>query len=73
MSALFNFESFVRLVVLVICTSTYLNRKFPAFFSKKEGWHALLYKCCVVGSRLSPFVAILCLFFAVKRLVNFFI
>ncbi|ELA41235.1 uncharacterized protein VICG_01724, partial [Vittaforma corneae ATCC 50505] len=72
MSALFNFESFLRLAILMICTSTYLKRKFPTIFSKKNGWYSLLYKCCIIGERLSPFVGILCLFFGLKRLVNFF-
>lgn len=73
MFAILNFESFVRIALLIICTSTYLKRKFPSVFAKKEGWYSFLYKCSIIGERLSFYIAILCLFFGLKRLVKFFI
>jgi len=71
--SLFNFESLMRLVVLLICTTTYIRRKFPTAISKKDGWQFLLYKFAVIGTRLSPFVGMLCLFFGTKRLINIFV
>jgi hypothetical protein len=73
MSVLFSFESAVRVFVLFVCTSTYLKRKFPSFFTKKEGWQAIFYKSCVIGDRLSPYVASVCFIVGIKKLISFFI
>lgn len=73
MSALFNFESFLRLLILVICTSTYVKRKFPSFVTKREGISSVVYKCCVVGERLSPFVAGFCFLYSFQKFFRFFV
>lgn len=73
MSALFNFESFLRLAVLLVCTVTYLKRKFNSI-SKKDGWGGvILYRCSVIGERLSPYVGLICLIMGLKKLIGIFI
>ncbi|CAG7879640.1 unnamed protein product, partial [Brassica rapa] len=37
-SALFNFHSFLTVVLLVICTCTYLKMQFPAILEQKTGF-----------------------------------
>ncbi|PRQ16618.1 putative protein kish [Rosa chinensis] len=37
MSALFNFNSFLTVVLLVICTCTFLKMQFPALLEQKTG------------------------------------
>ncbi|CAA2976617.1 kish-like [Olea europaea subsp. europaea] len=43
MSALFNFHSFLTVVLLGICTCTYLKMQFPAVLEKRTGYVFLLY------------------------------
>uniref|UniRef100_A0A0D3G544 Protein kish n=1 Tax=Oryza barthii TaxID=65489 RepID=A0A0D3G544_9ORYZ len=38
MSALFNFNSFLTVVLLVICTCTYIKIQFPAILNDRTGW-----------------------------------
>ncbi|OAY84242.1 Protein kish-A [Ananas comosus] len=37
MSALFNFHSFLTVVLLVICTCTYIKMQFPTILDRKTG------------------------------------
>ncbi|KAF8666962.1 hypothetical protein HU200_053129 [Digitaria exilis] len=37
MSALFNFNSFLTVVLLVICTCTYIKMQFPAILNDRTG------------------------------------
>ncbi|GJN19645.1 hypothetical protein PR202_gb06941 [Eleusine coracana subsp. coracana] len=57
-SALFNFHSFVTVVLLLICTCTYLKMHFPSLLVKRTG--------CVFSLRIfcssDSFRVILCLF-----------
>ncbi|KAH0452859.1 hypothetical protein IEQ34_017183 [Dendrobium chrysotoxum] len=39
MSALFNFHSFLTVVLLVICTCTYIKMQFPAMLEQRTGAH----------------------------------
>jgi len=72
MSALFNFESVTRLALLFICSSTYLKRKFPNLTASKEGFGLIMHKATIIGDRLSPYVAIICLFMGIKKLIGVF-
>lgn len=72
MSALFNFTALLRALVLVICTSTYLKKKFPSLVSKDGKLGVITYKASIVGERLSPYVAILCFYFGVLKLFSIF-
>ncbi|XP_024986684.1 protein kish-like [Cynara cardunculus var. scolymus] len=60
MSALFNFHSFLTVVLLVICTCTFLKMQFPAILEQKTGFRGFFWKAARIGERLSPWVAAGC-------------
>ncbi|KAB2045796.1 hypothetical protein ES319_D01G186400v1 [Gossypium barbadense] len=45
MSALFNFHSFLTVVLLGICTCTFLKMQFPAILEQRTGWR-MMGGCC---------------------------
>ncbi|XP_062223468.1 uncharacterized protein LOC133922245 isoform X1 [Phragmites australis] len=59
-SALFNFHSFVTVVLLLICTCTYLKMHFPSLLIRRTGFRGFFWKAARIGERLSPWVAIGC-------------
>lgn len=61
MSALFNFQSFLTVVLLVICTCTYIKLHFPAVLEHRTGFRGFFWKAARIGERLSPWVAAGCL------------
>lgn len=74
MSALFNMDALVRFLVLSVCTVTYLKRQFPSLITKnKEGLYSVFHKFAVVGTRLSPFVAMFCLVLGLGKFISVFI
>ncbi|XP_056166159.1 uncharacterized protein LOC115671811 isoform X3 [Syzygium oleosum] len=44
MSALFNFHSFLTVVLLVICTCTYVKMHFPAILEQRTGFRGFFWK-----------------------------
>ncbi|CEL92672.1 unnamed protein product [Vitrella brassicaformis CCMP3155] len=69
MSALFDFKSLLQVIVLMICTCTYLKAQFPKLFTeKKEGFMGLLWKMARIGERLSPYVSACCFIMAITTL-----
>ncbi|RZC70878.1 hypothetical protein C5167_034037 [Papaver somniferum] len=44
MSALFNFHSFLSVVLLVICTCTYVKMQFPTILQQKTGFRGFFWK-----------------------------
>uniref|UniRef100_F6HG78 Protein kish n=2 Tax=Vitis vinifera TaxID=29760 RepID=F6HG78_VITVI len=60
MSALFNFHSFLTVVLLGICTCTYLKMQFPAILEHRTGFRGFFWKAARIGERLSPWVAVGC-------------
>ncbi|KAH7673802.1 Protein kish protein [Dioscorea alata] len=42
MSALFNFHSFLTVVLLVICTCSYIKMQFPAILEHRTGFRGFL-------------------------------
>lgn len=74
MSALFSLDSLVRVLVLAICTITYLKQHFPSLVSRnRKGMQSVLHKFSVVGERLSPFVALACMALGVGKLISIFL
>nr|GEU88580.1 protein kish-like [Tanacetum cinerariifolium] len=61
MSALFNFHSFLTVVLLVICTCTFLKMQFPTFLEQKTGFRGFFWKAARIGERLSPWIKVVCL------------
>ncbi|KAI5187423.1 hypothetical protein NEHOM01_2165 [Nematocida homosporus] len=79
MTALLNFNAFLRLVLLFTCTVTYVRGFLPVqaqktLFSKEETQvvKRALYVASVVGERLSPFIAILFLYYAAIETIHLF-
>lgn len=66
MSALFNFQSLLTVVLLLICTCAYIRSIAPRFLDKnKTGVLGTFWKCARIGERLSPYVAVSCVGMAI--------
>ncbi|KAF5373080.1 hypothetical protein D9758_001703 [Tetrapyrgos nigripes] len=71
MSALFNFQSLLLVIVLVICTCTYVRAVAPWLVDRnKEGFLGLFFMAARIGERLSPYVALACVAMAVNLLLQ---
>ncbi|XP_057511356.1 uncharacterized protein LOC130793594 isoform X2 [Actinidia eriantha] len=66
MSALFNFHSFLTVVLLVICICTYRKMQFPTLIEQKAGFRGFFWKAARIGERLSPWVAAGCFMMGVS-------
>eukprot|EP00048_Salpingoeca_helianthica_P021808 m.14522 g.14522 ORF g.14522 m.14522 type:complete len:73 (+) comp6443_c0_seq2:21-239(+) len=61
MAAIFNFQSLLVVVLLLICTCAYFRAMFPAMMdARRSGPFSLFWKCARIGERLSPYVAVAC-------------
>lgn len=68
-SALFNFQSLLTVVLLLICTCTYIRGLAPRMLDKnKEGLLGIFWKCARIGERKSPYVAVCCIAMAISIL-----
>ncbi|KAL6860329.1 hypothetical protein ACO1O0_004356 [Amphichorda felina] len=66
MSALFNFQSLLLIILLNICTSAYVHHFFPSIMDRnKDGVTGIFWKCARIGERLSPYISICCVLMAV--------
>ncbi|GFQ75475.1 protein kish-A [Trichonephila clavipes] len=62
MSALFNFQSLLTVVLLLICTCAYIRALAPSLLDRnKEGFLGIFWKCARIGERKSPYVSICCI------------
>ncbi|XP_076029616.1 transmembrane protein 167A-like protein ksh [Oratosquilla oratoria] len=69
MSALFNFQSLLCVVLLLICTCTYIRSFAPSLLDRqKTGILGTFWKMARIGERKSPWVAAACIFMAVNIL-----
>ncbi|KAG7172102.1 kish-A-like [Homarus americanus] len=69
MSALFNFESLLSVVLLMICTCTYIRSFAPSLLDRqKTGLVGTFWKMARIGERKSPWVAAACILMAVNVL-----
>ncbi|PTB56799.1 hypothetical protein M431DRAFT_386678 [Trichoderma harzianum CBS 226.95] len=67
MSALFNFKSLLLVILLLICTSTYVHHFTPGIMDRnKNGVMGIFWKCARIGERLSPYISICCVIMAVR-------
>ncbi|KAK0521156.1 hypothetical protein OC834_006773 [Tilletia horrida] len=65
MSALFNFQSLLLVILLTICTCTYVRASAPGLIDRnKQGFLGLFFKGARIGERLSPYVSLACLIMA---------
>ncbi|KAJ5186554.1 hypothetical protein N7449_011318 [Penicillium cf. viridicatum] len=66
-SALFNFQSLLLVILLIICTSSYAHSIMPGIMDRNQkGMFGIFWKCARVGERLSPYVSICCVVMAVS-------
>ncbi|KAK0543660.1 hypothetical protein OC861_003195 [Tilletia horrida] len=65
MSALFNFQSLLLVILLTICTCTYVRASAPGLIDRnKQGFLGLFFKGARIGERLSPYVSLACIIMA---------
>ncbi|EDW06113.2 protein kish [Drosophila mojavensis] len=65
MSALFNFQSLLSVILLLICTCAYLRSLFPSIIDRnKTGLLGTFWKLARIGERKSPWVGAACLLMA---------
>ncbi|KAK3683949.1 protein kish-A, partial [Podospora appendiculata] len=68
-TALFNFQSLLLVILLLICTSAYLHQLMPAILDRnKEGVRGIFWKCARIGERLSPYISLCCVLMAASTL-----
>jgi hypothetical protein len=64
-SALFNFESLLVVILLIICSCAYIRAQYPALLDSSDGTHTgikgLMWKAARIGERKSQYVAIACI------------
>ncbi|RHZ87799.1 hypothetical protein Glove_30g24 [Diversispora epigaea] len=71
MSALFNFQSLLLVILLTICTCTFVKAQAPAILNKnKSGFLGLFWKAARIGERLSPYVSLACIAMAISILLE---
>ncbi|EGC32656.1 hypothetical protein DICPUDRAFT_56985 [Dictyostelium purpureum] len=63
MSAIFNFQSLLVVILLFICTCTYIKSTYPSILEvrDKHSFSGLPRKAAIIGERLSPWVSASCL------------
>ncbi|KAI8351343.1 hypothetical protein B0O80DRAFT_428003 [Mortierella sp. GBAus27b] len=69
MSALFNFQSLLLVILLVICTCTYVQAQTHILDRNKTGVLGIFWKAARIGERLSPYVSLACLFMGISLLL----
>ncbi|KAH6875022.1 hypothetical protein BKA58DRAFT_379085 [Alternaria rosae] len=72
MTALFNFQSLLLVILLTICTATYAHATFPGPLdrNKEKYWISPVWKAARVGERLSPYVSLACVVMAVLQFMS---
>ncbi|KAH6722293.1 putative S-adenosylmethionine-dependent methyltransferase [Leptodontidium sp. MPI-SDFR-AT-0119] len=72
MTALFNFQSALLVLLLFICTAAYCHQLFPAFMDRKKDSPVVgvAWKCARIGERLSPYISVCCVIFAVRLFIG---
>ncbi|KAF8919948.1 hypothetical protein CPB85DRAFT_1276128 [Mucidula mucida] len=71
MSALFNFQSLLLVILLLICTCTYVRALAPRLVDRnKEGFMGIFFMSARIGERLSPYVSLACIAMAVTLLLQ---
>ncbi|KAJ8985757.1 hypothetical protein NQ317_014410 [Molorchus minor] len=65
MSAIFNLQSLLTVVLLLICTCAYLRSLFPSIMDRnKVGVMGTFWKCARIGERKSPWIGACCILMA---------
>ncbi|XP_040585021.1 protein kish-A-like [Mesocricetus auratus] len=65
MSAIFNFQSLLTVILLLICTCAYIRSLAPSLLDRnKTGLLGIFWKCACIGECKSPYVAVCCIVMA---------
>ncbi|KAI9004140.1 hypothetical protein BC832DRAFT_531834, partial [Gaertneriomyces semiglobifer] len=68
-SSFFHFQSLLLVILLTICTCTYIRAQFPSILDKnKSGFLGLFWKAARIGERLSPYVSLCCIVMGLRYL-----
>ena len=71
MTALFNFEGILIVMLLLICTCAYIRSLYPALLDRsKTGLSGVLWKLARIGERVSPYVGGACLVMGLVHLMQ---
>jgi len=73
MSALFNFNALLLVILLLICTCTYIRQVVPGMVDSRKDkniFFGVFWKFARIGERLSPYVSICCLVMAIVTFVG---
>ncbi|XP_048224150.1 protein kish-A-like [Perognathus longimembris pacificus] len=69
MSAIFNFQSLLTEILLLICTCAYIPSMAPNILDRnKTRLLGLFWKCARIGERKSPYVVVCCIVMAFSTL-----
>ncbi|XP_058454176.1 protein kish [Malaya genurostris] len=69
MSAIFNFQSLLSVILLMICTCAYLRSIVPSLIDRnKTGMLGIFWKLARIGERKSPWVGLACVLMAISIL-----
>ena len=69
MSAFFDFQSLLTVILLLVCTCAYMRSLWSSLLDRqKTGPLGTFWKCARIGERLSPYVAIGCILMALHTL-----
>mmetsp|Transcript_27049 Transcript_27049/g.40950 ORF Transcript_27049/g.40950 Transcript_27049/m.40950 type:complete len:85 (-) Transcript_27049:728-982(-) len=72
MTAIFDFSSLITVLLLLVCTCTYIRELRPTIFDggkvlepgqrilPREGLSAFFWRCSRIGERLSPYIGACC-------------
>ncbi|EME44536.1 hypothetical protein DOTSEDRAFT_131045 [Dothistroma septosporum NZE10] len=67
MFGILKFQTFLLVVLLFICSCTYLHGIFPAWLDRnKSGPLGTFWRAARIGERLSPYVSLCCAAMAVS-------
>ncbi|XP_041578279.1 protein kish-A-like [Vulpes lagopus] len=63
--AIFNFQSLLTVILLLICTCAYIRSLVPSLLDgNKTGLFGVFWKCARIGEWKSPYVAVRCIVMA---------
>ncbi|CCH59518.1 hypothetical protein TBLA_0B06970 [Henningerozyma blattae CBS 6284] len=69
MSALFSFRSMLQVILLLICSSTYIHCQWPSLLDRYKNHSTLgaFWKMARIGERASPYVSLACIAMAISQ------
>ncbi|AGO11576.1 AaceriADL210Wp [[Ashbya] aceris (nom. inval.)] len=70
MSALFKFSALLQVILLLICSSTYVHAQWPSLLEryKEHSVLGIFWKFARIGERASPYVSLACIAMAINQI-----